>query len=154
MATQLQINGRPVRVEAVAETPLLWVLREELGMTGTKYGCGVGLCGACTVHVGNGPARSCITPVGALARQQVRTIEGLAQDRIGRALQAAWISNDVPQCGYCQCGQLMSAAMLLRTTPKPSDTDITEAMAGNICRCGTYDRIRAAIHEAARALSA
>jgi isoquinoline 1-oxidoreductase alpha subunit len=154
MTTQLQINGRQVRVEAAAETPLLWVLREELGMTGTKYGCGVGLCGACTVHVDNGPARSCITPVGALARQQVRTIEGLGQDRIGRALQAAWIANDVPQCGYCQCGQLMSAALLLRATPKPSDADITQAMAGNICRCGTYDRIRAAIHDAARTLSA
>ena len=153
MTTQLQINGRRVRVEAAAETPLLWVLRDELGMTGTKYGCGVGLCGACTVHVGNGPVRSCITPVGALARQQVRTIEGLEQDRIGRALQAAWIANDVPQCGYCQCGQLMSAAVLLRATPVPSDTDITEAMAGNLCRCGTYDRIRAAIHDAARALS-
>jgi len=153
MTTQLQINGRRVRVDAAGETPLLWVLREELGMTGTKYGCGVGLCGACTVHVGNGPARSCITPVSALAGRQVRTIEGLGQDRIGHALQAAWIANDVPQCGYCQCGQLMSAAVLLRTTPKPSDTDITEAMAGNICRCGTYDRIRAAIHEAARALS-
>ena len=153
MSTQLQINGRRVRVDSAAETPLLWVLRDELGMTGTKYGCGVGLCGACTVHVGNDPARACITPVGALARQQVRTIEGLAQDRIGRALQAAWIENDVPQCGYCQCGQLMGAAVLLRATPKPSDTDITQAMAGNICRCGTYDRIRAAIHEAARALS-
>jgi len=154
MSTQLQINGRRVRVEAAAETPLLWVLREELGMTGTKYGCGVGLCGACTVHVGNDPARSCITPVGALAHRQVRTIEGLEHDRIGRALQAAWIAHDVPQCGYCQCGQLMSAAVLLRTTPKPSDADITEAMAGNLCRCGTYDRIRAAIHDAVRALSA
>jgi len=153
MSTQLQINGRRLRVDAAAETPLLWVLRDELGMTGTKYGCGVGLCGACTVHVGNDPARACITPVGALDRQQVRTIEGLGQDRIGRALQAAWIANDVPQCGYCQCGQLMSAAVLLRTTPVPSDKDITETMAGNICRCGTYDRIRAAIHEAARALS-
>lgn len=153
MSTQLQINGRRVRVDSAAETPLLWVLRDELGMTGTKYGCGVGLCGACTVHVGNDPARACITPVGALARRQVRTIEGLGQDRIGRALQAAWIANDVPQCGYCQCGQLMSAAVLLRTTPVPSDRDITETMAGNICRCGTYDRIRAAILEAARTLS-
>ena len=118
MTTQLQINGRRMEVDAAPDTPLLWVLREELGMTGTKYGCGVGLCGACTVHVGNGPARSCITPVGSLARQPVRTIEGLEDDRIGRALQEAWIVNDVPQCGYCQCGQLMSAAMLLRASTR------------------------------------
>ncbi len=153
MTTPLSVNGRRVSVAASPDTPLLWVLREELGLTGTKYGCGVGLCGACTVHVGDAPARSCITPVGGLARQQVRTIEGLEQDRIGRALQAAWIAHDVPQCGYCQCGQLMSAATLLRATRRPTDADIDEALAGNVCRCGTYDRIRAAIHEAARALA-
>ena len=154
MSTPLRVNGRRVRVAASPDTPLLWVLREELGLTGTKYGCGVGLCGACTVHVGDAPARACITPVGGLARQPVRTIEGLAQDRVGRALQAAWIARDVPQCGYCQCGQLMSAATLLRSTPRPTDADIDEVMAGNLCRCGTYDRIRAAIHDAARALAA
>lgn len=154
MNMPIRVNGRSVSVKASPDTPLLWVLREELGLTGTKFGCGMGMCGACTVHIGDAPARSCITPVGGLSRQRVRTIEGLGDDRIGRALQAAWIAVDVPQCGYCQCGQLMNAATLLRRTPRPTDDDINEAMNGNICRCGTYDRIRAAIHDAARALAA
>ncbi|HVE55047.1 MAG TPA: (2Fe-2S)-binding protein [Ramlibacter sp.] len=154
MNMPIRVNGRSVSVKASPDTPLLWVLREELGLTGTKFGCGMGICGACTVHIGDAPARSCVTPVGGLVRQRVRTIESLGEDRIGKALQAAWIAVDVPQCGYCQSGQLMNAATLLRRTPRPTDEEINEAMNGNICRCGTYDRIRAAIHDAARALAA
>ena len=130
------------------DTPLLWVLRDTLGLTGTKFGCGMALCGACTVHLDGQPVRSCVTPVSAIGRRRVTTIEGLSSDR-SHPLQRAWIELDVPQCGYCQSGQIMSAAALLAQTPQPSDADIDAAMSGNICRCGTYQRIRAAIHRAA-----
>jgi aerobic-type carbon monoxide dehydrogenase small subunit (CoxS/CutS family) len=135
-------------VEVAADTPLLWVLRDTLGMTGTKYGCGKALCGACTVHIDGTPARSCSIPVEAVAGKSVTTIEGLSSDR-SHPVQRAWLEIDVPQCGYCQSGQIMSAAALLASNPKPSDADIDTAMAGNICRCGTYPRIRKAIHRAA-----
>ena len=144
----LTINGRRQTVDADPDTPLLWVLRDNLNLTGTKFGCGMALCGACTVHLDGAPVRSCSTPMSMAAGKQVTTIEGLASD-VGRRLQAAWIAEDVPQCGYCQSGQLMSAAALLRKNPKPSDADIDTAMSGNICRCGTYQRIRRAIHRAA-----
>jgi isoquinoline 1-oxidoreductase subunit alpha len=153
MTTRCHVNGRAVSVQSETATPLLWVLRDELGLTGTKYGCGMGICGACTVHVDGQPVRSCITPVAAAAGKRVATIEGAGKDRVGRALQAAWIELDVPQCGYCQCGQIMSAAVLLRANRRPTDAQIDEAMAGNLCRCGTYDRIRAAIKLAAKSLA-
>ncbi len=149
--TTLQLNGHPVDVQAEAETPLLWVLRGELKMTGTKFGCGMALCGACTVHVDGHAVRSCVTPVGSVGSQPVTTLEGIAGAPI-QALRAAWTALDVVQCGYCQGGQLMSAAALLATNPQPTDADIDAAMAGNLCRCGTYPRIRAAIHAAAKAL--
>jgi isoquinoline 1-oxidoreductase subunit alpha len=145
----LKINGQSVAVQAEPDTPLLWVLRGELHMNGTKFGCGVALCGACTVHVDGQPTRACVTPVSVLAGRDVTTIEGLA-GREASALKAAWIDLDVVQCGYCQSGQLMSACALLKNTPTPSDADIDAAMSGNICRCGTYPRIRAAIHQAAQ----
>lgn len=144
----LKINGKVVNVQTETDTPLLWVLRGELKMTGTKFGCGMALCGACTVHLDGKPVRSCVTPVSAVGQQEVTTIEGL-QGAQAQALKAAWTELDVVQCGYCQSGQLMSACALLRQTPQPSDADIDAAMAGNICRCGTYPRIRAAIHKAA-----
>jgi aerobic-type carbon monoxide dehydrogenase small subunit (CoxS/CutS family) len=145
----LNVNGKAREVDVEADTPLLWVLRDTLGMTGTKYGCGMALCGACTVHLDGEPVRSCVTPVSALtAGQKITTIEGLSPDR-SHPVQKAWIELDVPQCGYCQSGQIMSAVALLAKTPKPSDADIDAAMAGNLCRCGTYQRIRAAIHRAA-----
>ncbi|MFN3377034.1 MAG: (2Fe-2S)-binding protein [Burkholderiaceae bacterium] len=148
--TTLTINGQPVTLQAEADTPLLWVLRGELKMTGTKFGCGMALCGACTVHVNGQPVRSCVTPLSALpANAQVTTIEGL-QGREADALRKAWTDLDVAQCGYCQSGQLMSACALLRSTPRPTDAQIDAAMAGNACRCGTYQRIRAAIHQAAQ----
>lgn len=146
--TQLTVNNKALVVDADAETPLLWVLRDHLGLTGTKFGCGQALCGACTVHVDGAPVRSCSVPLSAVDGKSITTIEGLSADR-SHVLQKAWIEFDVPQCGYCQSGQLMSAAALLRTHPNPSDADIDAAMAGNICRCGTYPRIRAAIHRAA-----
>jgi isoquinoline 1-oxidoreductase alpha subunit len=146
---RLDINGRRQDVDVPGETPLLWALRDEVGLTGTKFGCGLALCGACTVHVDGQPVRSCITPVSSAANKKVVTIEGLGTDAIGKALQAAWVDTGVPQCGYCQAGQLMSAAALLRRTPKPSDAQIDEAMGGNICRCGTYTRIRAAVKQVA-----
>jgi isoquinoline 1-oxidoreductase alpha subunit len=149
MSTSLKINGRSVTVQAEADTPLLWVIRDEIGMTGTKFGCGMALCGACTVHLDGTPVRSCSTPLSAAAGKNVTTIEAMAGDDVGRKVQAAWIAHDVPQCGYCQSGQIMSAVALLKTKPKPSDADIDQAMSGNICRCGTYNRIRAAIHAAA-----
>lgn len=152
MALTLRINERSIEVEAAADTPLLWVLRDELGLTGAKFGCGMGLCGACTVHVEGQPVRTCVTPVGAVEGKAITTIEGAEHDAIGRAVQAAWLALGVPQCGYCQSGQIMSAVALLRNTPQPTDGDIDAAMAGNICRCGTYPRIRAAIHRAAREL--
>ena len=146
--TPLTINRKPVEVQAEPDTPLLWVLRGELQMTGTKFGCGMALCGACTVHIDGEPTRSCVTPISAVVSREVTTIEGLSGPQV-EALKAAWIDVDVVQCGYCQSGQLMSAAALLRQTPKPTDADIDAAMAGTICRCGTYPRIRAAIHQAA-----
>ncbi len=145
----LNVNGKTLEVDVEADTPLLWALRDTLGMTGTKYGCGMALCGACTVHLDGEPIRSCVTPVSALtAGQKITTIEGLSADR-SHPVQKAWIELDVPQCGYCQSGQIMSAVALLAKTPKPTDADIDAAMAGNLCRCGTYQRIRAAIHRAA-----
>lgn len=151
--TQFQVNGRTVNVDVPDEMPLLWVLRDELGMTGTKFGCGAALCGACTVHVDGVPVRSCITPISAAAGRAVSTIEGMEADRVGQVVQQAWVENNVAQCGYCQAGQIMSAAGLLETTAAPTEQQIDEAMSGNICRCGTYPRIRAAIRQAARALA-
>jgi len=145
----LDINGETRRVDADPATPLLWVLRDTLGMTGTKFGCGMALCGACTVHVDGKPVRSCSTPAALAVGKKVTTIEGLGTSPIGQKVQAAWAALDVPQCGYCQVGQIMSAAALLAVKPQPTDGDIDTAMAGNICRCGTYPRIRAAIHSAA-----
>ena len=149
MPTSLKLNGRSVTVQAESDTPLLWVIRDEIGMTGTKFGCGMALCGACTVHLDGVPVRSCSTPLSAAAGKNVTTIEAMAGDDVGKKVQAAWIQHDVPQCGYCQSGQIMSAVALLRDKPKPTDADIDQAMSGNICRCGTYNRIRAAIHTAA-----
>ncbi|MFI4890230.1 MAG: (2Fe-2S)-binding protein [Steroidobacterales bacterium] len=149
---KLTINSRPFEIDAAADTPLLWVLRDHLGLTGTKFGCGKALCGACTVHVDGVPVRACSVPLRAVNGKSITTIEGLSADR-SHVLQQAWIELDVPQCGYCQSGQLMSAAALLHANPNPSDADIDAAMAGNICRCGTYARIRAAIHRAAELLS-
>lgn len=144
----LNVNGRSIEVDVDPQTPLLWVLRDTVGLTGTKYGCGMALCGACTVHLEGEPVRSCVTPVSAIGDQKITTIEGLSKDR-SHPVQQAWMEIDVPQCGYCQSGQIMSAAALLAKTPKPTDADIDAAMSGNICRCGTYQRIRAAIHRAA-----
>jgi len=144
----LNLNGRNTTLDVDGDMPLLWVLRDIVGLTGTKYGCGMALCGACTVHVEGSPVRSCVTPVSAASGKRVTTIEGLSSDN-SHPVQRAWIELDVPQCGYCQSGQIISAAALLAQTPQPSDADIDAAMAGNICRCGTYQRIRAAIHRAA-----
>ena len=144
----LRVNGTTRAVDADPAMPLLWALRDLLGMTGTKYGCGIGACGACTVHLNGQAVRSCITAIGDVGDQQVTTIEGLSPEGT-HPLQRAWIANNVPQCGYCQVGQIMQAAALLQTTPKPTDQQITDAMSGNICRCGTYQRIRAAIKQAA-----
>ena len=146
---KLNVNGKDLQVDVDPETPLLWVLRDTLGLTGTKFGCGMALCGACTVHLDGQPIRSCVTPVSAIGEQKVTTIEGLSTDR-SHPVQKAWLELDVPQCGYCQSGQIMSAAALLAHTPKPTDADIDAAMSGNLCRCGTYQRIRAAIHRAAQ----
>ena len=146
----LTVNGENRTVDVAEDTPLLWVLRETLGLTGTKYGCGMALCGACTVHLDGEAVRSCVTPVRRAAGKQVVTIEGLSTD-LRHPLQVAWIEADVPQCGYCQSGQIMAAAVLLRETPRPTDADIDDAMCGNLCRCGTYLRIRAAIRKAAGA---
>ena len=146
----LRVNGSERKVSVSPDTPLLWVLRDTLNLTGTKFGCGAGLCGACTVHVDGAAVRSCSTPVSQVAGKSVTTIEGLGSNGL-HALQKAWIAEDVPQCGYCQSGQIMAAAALLAKTPNPSDEEITNTMTGNICRCGTYDRIRRAIHRAANA---
>ncbi len=148
MTTRLQINGKTMNVNAEPDTPLLWVIRDEVGLTGTKFGCGMALCGACTVHLDGQPVRSCQTPLSAAAGKKVTTIESLSTNN-SHPLQKAWIAHDVPQCGYCQSGQLMSAAALLKTNSNPTDADIDSAMSGNICRCGTYPRIRAAIKTAA-----
>jgi isoquinoline 1-oxidoreductase alpha subunit len=150
MATfELKVNGTVQTVDVDEATPLLWVLRNTLGLTGTKFGCGLSQCGACTVHLDGAPARSCITPVNRVGDQEVTTIEGLAADGSLHRVQEAWIEAQAPQCGYCQSGQIMSAAALLTSNPDPSDDDITEAMQGNLCRCGTYNRIRQAIKLAA-----
>jgi isoquinoline 1-oxidoreductase alpha subunit len=148
VTTRIQINGKTMTVKAEPDTPLLWVIRDEVGLTGTKFGCGMALCGACTVHLDGQPVRSCQTPLSAAAGKKVSTIESLSANN-SHPLQKAWIAHDVPQCGYCQSGQLMSAAALLKTNKNPSDDDIDAAMSGNICRCGTYPRIRAAIKTAA-----
>jgi isoquinoline 1-oxidoreductase alpha subunit len=145
---KLTVNGKALDVDVAEDTPLLWVLRDSLGMTGTKYGCGMALCGACTVHIDGVATRSCITPANAVAGKSITTIEGLSADR-SHPVQQAWMELDVPQCGYCQSGQIMSAAALLAQKPAPTDADIDTAMAGNLCRCGTYVRIRKAIHRAA-----
>ncbi len=143
------VNGKAVSVAAEPDTPLLWALREDLQLTGTKFGCGMALCGACTVHVDGQPVRSCSTPLSAAAGRKVTTIEGVGASKTGQAVQAAWVAHDVPQCGYCQSGQIMSACALLAKNKQPTDADIDGAMAGNICRCGTYNHIRAAIQDAA-----
>jgi isoquinoline 1-oxidoreductase alpha subunit len=145
----LNVNGEARRVDTEPDTPLLWVIRDDLGLIGTKFGCGAALCGACTVHVDGQPVRSCTTPVSAVAGLKITTIEAVGATPTGRKVQAAWAELDVPQCGYCQSGQIMSACALLARKPQPTDADIDDAMAGNICRCGTYPRIRAAIHRAA-----
>ena len=149
----LNINGKATRVDAEPDTPLLWVLRDTLQLTGTKYGCGMALCGACTVHLDGQPVRSCSTPVSAAAGKTIVTIEGVGEGRVGKAVQHAWQKLDVVQCGYCQSGQIMSATALLEKNRKPSDADIDGAMGGNLCRCATYVRIRAAIHDAAKSLA-
>jgi isoquinoline 1-oxidoreductase alpha subunit len=146
----LNVNGKTLAVDADPSTPLLWVLRDTLGMTGTKFGCGAQLCGACTVQLDGKPVRSCGTPLSAALGKKVTTIEGIGATPAGKKVQAAWAELDVPQCGYCQSGQIMSATALLAENGKPTDADIDKAMAGNICRCGTYPRIRAAIHKAAK----
>lgn len=148
----LTVNGRAVSLDADPDMPLLWAVREELQLTGSKFGCGAAQCGACTMHVAGAPVRSCMTPISTV-QGPVTTIEGIASDKIGQAVQAAWVAHDVAQCGYCQSGQVMSAVALLKTHKKPTDAQIDEAMAGNLCRCGTYTRIRAAIHAAAATLA-
>jgi len=149
----LNINGKDTQVDADPSTPILWALRDNLNMTGTKFGCGAALCGACTVHLGGQPIRSCVTPISAAVGQKITTIEAMESDKVGKAVQEAWVKIDVPQCGYCQSGQIMSATALLKTNKSPTDADIDNAMSGNICRCGTYQRIRAAIHDAAKAIA-
>ncbi|MGK6310628.1 (2Fe-2S)-binding protein [Variovorax sp. DT-64] len=151
--TTLNINGRTTTVDAEADTPLLWVLREDLKLTGTKFGCGMALCGACTVHLDGQAMRACQTPVSAAVGKKITTIEGIGATRVGKAAQAAWIKIDVPQCGYCQSGQIMSACALLAANKAPSDADIDAAMSGNICRCGTYHQIREAIKDASSTLA-
>jgi isoquinoline 1-oxidoreductase alpha subunit len=153
MSTRFTLNGKATSVDVDPATPLLWTLRDDLAMTGTKFGCGIAACGACTVHVDGQPTRSCITPVSMVAGKKVTTIEAVGNDKVGKAVQTAWIQHDVAQCGYCQSGQIMSATGLLKTNKAPSDADIDAAMAGNICRCGTYQRIRAAIHDAAKSIA-
>ena len=145
---QLKVNGESRSFEGDPQMPLLWYLRDKLELTGTKFGCGMALCGACTIHIDGQPGRACVTPISALAGKKVVTIEAIGADKVGKAVQAAWTDMGVPQCGYCQAGQIMSATALLKQKPKPTDADIDSAMNGNICRCGTYGRIRAAIKRA------
>ena len=145
----LHINGHDRQVDADPSTPILWALRDHLGMTGTKFGCGAALCGACTVHLDGAAVRACVTPISAAVNHKITTIEAMEADKVGKAVQDAWVRHDVPQCGYCQSGQVMSAVALLRSNRHPLDADIDQAMSGNICRCGTYQRIRAAIKDAA-----
>lgn len=147
------LNGKPVSVDVAPDTPVLWVLRDTIGMTGTKFGCGMALCGACTVHLNGQQIRSCVTPVSAIAGQKITTIEAIGNDRVGKAVQDAWIKHDVAQCGYCQSGQIMTATALLKTNKQPTDAEIDKVMSGNICRCGTYARIHAAIKDAAKTLA-
>jgi len=149
MAISLNVNGASKQVDVPGDTPLLWVLRDVVGLTGTKFGCGMALCGACTVHIDGQAVRSCMMPVSAVATKKITTIEGIGAEPAGKALQTAWIEVGVPQCGYCQAGQIMSAAALLKNKPKPTDAEIDQVMTGNICRCGTYTRIRTAIKQAA-----
>jgi len=149
----LDVNGKKYDMEVSPDVPLLWVIREHLGFTGTKYGCGISVCGACTVHVNGEAIRSCITPVSSVVGKKIVTIEGIGMTRVGKAIQDAWVADDVPQCGYCQSGQIMSAVALLGKNPKPSDADIDDAMSGILCRCGTYQRIRRAIHRAGRMMA-
>ncbi len=153
MPIKLTVNGKPVSLDADPEMPLLWALREDLQLTGTKFGCGMALCGACTVHMDGQPIRSCSTPLSAVAGKRITTIEGVGTSSAGKAVQLAWVKLDVPQCGYCQSGQIMSACALLASKKKPSDADIDNAMSGNLCRCGTYNQIRAAIQDASASLS-
>ncbi|MBB3284748.1 hypothetical protein/isoquinoline 1-oxidoreductase, alpha subunit [Mitsuaria sp. PDC51] len=148
-----RLNGQAQQVDVPGDTPVLWVLRDTLGMTGTKFGCGVAVCGACTVHVDGEQRRACVTPIESVAGQQITTIEAIGGDRIGQAVQEAWVKHDVVQCGYCQSGQIMAAVALLRHRPQPSDADIDAAMSANLCRCGTYVRIHAAVKDAARSLA-
>ena len=150
MAFTIKVNKKTYSVDVDNDTPLLWVLRDVLGMTGTKYGCGVALCGACTVHIDGAPVRSCITSIDSIGASKITTIEAIGETPVGARVQKAWVELEVPQCGYCQSGQIMSAAALLASNPHPTDADIDDAMSGNICRCGTYLRIRAAIKLAAR----
>src|SRR5262245_18167567 len=150
---KLVVNGKPVDVAVETDTPLLWVLRDKLGLTGTKFGCGIAQCGACTVHVDGQARRSCVMPVGDLADKRITTIEGLATPQRLHAVQEAWLAENVPQCGYCQAGQIMSTVALLAANPRPSDADIDSALSANLCRCGTYPRIRRAVHRAADALA-
>ncbi|HET7774306.1 MAG TPA: (2Fe-2S)-binding protein [Burkholderiaceae bacterium] len=147
------LNGKPVNVQVDPSTPILWTLRDSLNLTGTKFGCGIAACGACTVHMNGAAIRSCVTPVSVAEGASINTIEAMAGDRVGKAVQDAWVKHDVAQCGYCQSGQIMSATALLKGKKNPTDADIDAAMAGNICRCGTYQRIRAAIKDAAKALA-
>jgi isoquinoline 1-oxidoreductase subunit alpha len=149
----LDVNGKPLSADVSEDTPLLWVLRDSLGLTGTKFGCGMAQCGACTVHVDGVATRSCVLPVGSVAGKQISTIEGVAEEKVGKAIQDAWIAENVPQCGYCQSGQIMSATALLRENQNPTDADIDAAMNGNLCRCATYVRIRAAIKRAATSIA-
>lgn len=153
MAVSLSVNGKNVSVDADPSTPLLWALRDNLDMTGTKFGCGMALCGACTVHVNGEAVRSCITPISTVAGKKITTIEAQADNKVGKAVQEAWVKHDVAQCGYCQSGQVMSAAALLSRNKSPTDAQIDAAMSGNICRCGTYQRIRVAIKDAAKTLA-
>ncbi|MEB0135541.1 (2Fe-2S)-binding protein [Actimicrobium sp. CCC2.4] len=149
----LNINGKDMQVDADPSTPILWALRDNLNMTGTKFGCGAALCGACTVHLNGQPIRSCVTPISVATGAKITTIEAMQADKVGKAVQDAWVKLDVPQCGYCQSGQVMTATALLRSNKSPSDADIDAAMSGNICRCGTYQRIRAAIKDASKTLA-
>ena len=149
----VNINGQDKQLDLDPSTPILWALRDTLNMTGTKFGCGAALCGACTVHLDGQPIRSCVTPISSVTGQKITTIEAIANDKVGKAIQDAWVKHDVPQCGYCQSGKVMSATALLKTNHKPSDADIDAAMSGNICRCGTYQRIREAIKDASHNLA-
>lgn len=148
-----QLNGKTQNVDVPGDTPLLWVLRDTLGMTGTKFGCGMAMCGACTVHLDGQAGRACVTPISSVAGRKVSTIESMAADKIGKVVEDAWVRHDVVQCGYCQSGQVMAAVALLKSKRNPSDQDITDAMSGNLCRCGTYNRIHAAVKDAAKSLA-